>query len=306
MRIAVVGLGGVGGYFGGKLALKYAGSGEHKIIFIARGAHLEAIRKNGLRVKTVEGPFTAYPTIATDKPSEAGMFDLVLFCVKSYGLEDAASAILGNLHASSVVIPTLNGVDITERLQGFFPEGVVLNGCVYISSHVAGPGLIEQTAGTCQLFFGPDRSLDAENFRYIERFFLEAGIKAELKKNAIVHVWTKYIFISPLAGMTALRRKPIGAIMADKDDREQVKGLMTEVENVARRKGVDLRPDIVGVSLERAASFAPGTKTSMQLDIENGRQTEKDALVGYIVRTGKEMGLQVPLYEKLNKELGGN
>ena len=123
MRIGIIGIGGIGGYYGGKLALKYAGSGEHEIIFFARGEHLAAIRKNGLKLVTVDGESTARPTLATDKPAEMGVLDFALFCTKSYGLEDAARAIAGNLRDGSVVLPLLNGVDITDRLKAILPKG---------------------------------------------------------------------------------------------------------------------------------------------------------------------------------------
>ena len=160
MRIGIIGIGGVGGYYGGKLALKYAGSGEHEVIFFARGAHLAAIRKEGLKLVTVDGEYTAKPTLATDKPAEMGVLDLALFCTKSYGLEDAARAIAGNLREGSVVLPLLNGVDISDRLKSVLPKGTVLYGGVFVSSAIQGPGVVKQVAGTGQLFFGPAKKSD--------------------------------------------------------------------------------------------------------------------------------------------------
>ncbi len=303
MRIAIMGLGGVGGYYGGKLAFRYAGSGEHKIIFFVRGAHLEAIRSQGLKVITPEGEFTAFPTLATDRTAEAGPLDFILFCVKSYHLEDAARSIMGNIHESTVILPLLNGVDITERLQKILPGGIVLNGCVYIGSRLKSPGVIHQMGGSCQIIFGPDRDADTENFRYIEALLREAGIKADLQGGIAVPIWTKYIFIDPLAGLTSMLGKTFGAILADTESRDMLKGLMQEVERIAIAKRIGLPRDIVESSMEKVKSFPYETKTSMQADYEHARQTEMEIFSGYIVKAGKELGVPTPLHDRVHAEL---
>jgi 2-dehydropantoate 2-reductase len=303
MRIGIIGIGGVGGYYGGKLALKYAGSGEHEVIFFARGAHLAAIRKEGLKLVTVDGESTVRPTLATDKPAELGVLDLALFCTKSYGLEDAARAIAGNLREGSVVLPLLNGVDISDRLKSVLPRGTVLYGGVFVSSAIQGPGVVKQVAGTGQLFFGPAKKSDVEKYRPIEALLQGAGIKAELSADALLPLWTKYIFIGPMAGVTSMTGKPFGDVLASTDDRAMVEGMMKEVEAVARRKGVNFPPDIVLASIGKAAAFSPATKTSMQLDYERGNKTELDIFIAYVVQAGKELGIQVPLHEKVYAEL---
>jgi 2-dehydropantoate 2-reductase len=303
MRIGIIGIGGVGGYYGGKLALKYAGSGEHEVIFFARGAHLAAIRKEGLKLVTVDGESTVRPTLATDKPAELGVLDLALFCTKSYGLEDAARAIAGNLREGSVVLPLLNGVDISDRLKSVLPKGTVLYGGVFVSSAIQGPGVVKQVAGTGQLFFGPAKKSDVEKYRPIEALLQGAGIKAELSADALLPLWTKYIFIGPMAGVTSMTGKPFGDVLASTDDRAMVEGMMKEVEAVARRKGVNFPPDIVLASIGKAAAFSPATKTSMQLDYERGNKTELDIFIAYVVQAGKELGIQVPLHEKVYAEL---
>ncbi len=303
MRIAIIGLGGVGGYYGGKLAMAYAGKGTHDIIFVARGEHLAAIRKSGLRLITPEGEYTAVPTIATDRPDDVGSLDLVLFCVKSYGLDDSARKIAGNLHKDTVVLPLLNGVNITERLRALLPGRIVLNGCVYIGSSIIAPGVVKQAGGSCQLIFGPDRNDEIGKFRPIESLLKQAGIKAELTENIAVHIWTKYIFVEPLAGLTSLTGKTFGAILESAGDREMLAGLMKEIEQIARAKGVNLAGDIVAASVQKAAAFPYATTTSMKLDYEKGRPTEKDIFMEYIVKAGKELGIPVPLHERVSKEL---
>ena len=303
MRIGIIGIGGVGGFYGGKLALKYSGRSKHEVIFYARGAHLAAIRKDGLRLVTVDGECTVRPMQATDNPGEMGALDLTIFCTKSYGLEDAARAIAGNLHGESVVLPLLNGVDITDRLRAVLPRGEVLYGGVFISSAIQGPGIVKQMGGTGQLFFGPANRADVEKYRPIETLLKDAGIKAELSSDALLPLWTKYIFIGPMAGVTSLTGKPFGDVLADAADRAMVEGMMKEIEAVARKKGVHFPPDIVEASLGKAAAFAPTTKTSMQLDYERGNRTELDIFTAYMVRAGKELGIPVPLHRKVYAEL---
>ena len=303
MKIGIIGIGGVGGYYGGKLAMKYAGRSGHEVIFFARGPHLAAIRKDGLRLVTVDGECTVRPAQATDNPAEMGPLDLALFCTKSYGLEEAARAIAGNLGADSVVLPLLNGVDITDRLRAVLPRPAVLYGGVFISSAIQVPGIVKQVAGTGQLFFGPVDPADVEKYRPIETLLKDAGIKAELSADALLPLWTKYIFIGPLAGVTSLTGKPFGEVLAGVEERAMVEGMMKEVEAVARRKGVRFPPDIVQASLGKAAAFAPATKTSMQLDYERGNPTELDIFIAYMVKAGKELGIPVPLHRKVYAEL---
>jgi len=303
MRIGIIGIGGVGGYYGGKLALKYSGRSKHEVIFFARGAHLEAIRRDGLRLVTVDGEYLVRPAQATDNAGEIGPLDLAIFCTKSYGLEDAARAVAGNLSDDSVVLPLLNGVDITERLRAVLPRGAVLYGGVFISSAIQGPGVVKQVGGTGQLFFGPADPADVETYRPIETLLRDAGIKAELSADALLPLWTKYIFIGPMAGVTSLTGKAFGEVLGDPADRALVEGMMKEIEAVARKKGVRLPPDIVETSLGKAAAFAPTTKTSMQLDYERGNRTELDIFTAYMVKAGKELGIPVPLHKKVYVEL---
>jgi 2-dehydropantoate 2-reductase len=303
MKAAVIGIGGIGGYYGGKLAAKYAGAGEHQIIFIARGEHLKAIRERGLRLMTVEGDLTAMPALAIDNPRDAGLFDLVLVCVKSYGLEEAARRIKDNIHDETVIIPLLNGVNIAERLKAILPKGRILSGCVYISARVESPGIVRQIGGSCQFIFGPDQANDVDKYRPIEAFLQEAGIKAELVGDIAVPLWTKYIFIDPLAGLTSMLGKPFGAILDNPIDRSMLAGLMQEVELVARAQGVPFPEDIVEATMAKAASFPATTKTSMLLDFEKGNPAELDIFMGYMVAAGKKLGIPLPLHEKIFSEL---
>jgi len=197
----------------------------------------------------------------------------------------------------------LNGVDITDRLRAVLPRPAVLYGGVFISSAIQGPGIVKQVAGTGQLFFGPADPADVEKYRPIETLLKDAGIKAELSADALLPLWTKYIFIGPLAGVTSLTGKPFGGVLGGVEERAMVEGMMKEVEAVARRKGVRFPPDIVQASLGKAEAFAPATKTSMQLDYERGNPTELDIFIAYMVEAGEKLGIPVPLHRKVYAEL---
>jgi len=270
VKIAIIGIGGVGGYYGGKLAQKYSIKGEHDVFFVARGKHLAEIKKKGLKVITQEeGEFTAIPTTATDNPKDLGLVDLVFFCVKTYDLETAAQQ---------------------------------LNGCVYISSAIQTPGVIRQVGGPRKLIFGPE-NYDPEKYRYIEEILRNADIRAELTTDISVQVWTKYIFIGPLATIDSLLRKPLGAIIEDEKNKQMLKGLMEEVNLIAKKRGIFLPEDIIPLSLEKVSGFPYETKTSMQRDFESGRKTEIETFTGYIVKSGKELGVATPLHQEAYIEL---
>lgn len=302
MRIACVGIGGVGGFYGGKLALAYAPSREHEVIFIARGEHLQAIKQKGLHLTTQDGTFTAVSTMATDKPAAAGLFDLVLFSVKSYSLEQAASQIAGNVHDRTVIVPLLNGVDISERLRVALPKADVLDGCVYISAFIEGPGAVKQVGGSCQLIFGPENGNTAA-YQAVQDLFLKAGIKSELTGNPLAPLWTKFVFISPAAGITSMLMKPFGAIMADEGSRDLLTGLIKETLLISQAKGVKLPPDIIDATLGKVSAFPYETKTSLQLDFEKGKPTELETFTGYIVKTGQSLGIPTPLHNEVYERL---
>ena len=303
MRIGIVGIGGVGGYYGGKLAMAYAGKGMHEVIFIARGETLKAIRENGLRLLSTEGDFTITPTLSSYDPAEIGPLDLVIFTMKSYGLDSAARMLAENVRPNTVILPLLNGVNVAQRLRKLFPGSTVLNGCVYISSHIKSPGVIEDKVRRNQLVFGPDKNEDMEQYRSLEKLLQEAGINAKLVENVAVAIWTKYIFVETLAGITSLEDKTAGAVLEKEESRAMLREMIQEVEKIARAQGVDLPGDIIDSTMKKIASIPYETTTSMQLDHRRGNPLELDTFSGYIVQAGKDLGIKTPLHEQVYKEL---
>lgn len=303
MRIGVMGIGGVGGYFGGKLARYYAHRSDVEVVFIARGNHLRAIQEKGLRLITAEeGTFTTMPHKATDSPFECGIFDLVLFCVKTYDLEESARLLEQNVDEKTAVITLLNGVDNAKRLKMVLPQARVLNGSVYIGAHILSPGVVQQVGGSCKLFFGSEDE-KCDDCQTIERVLRDAGIKAEYREDIERVVWEKYLFISPLASATTYLGKNFGELMEDEEGRKLLDELLSEVELLARVQGVMLPENIHKISIEKISSFPSHTKSSMQIDFERGKKAELETLTGYVVKSARNHGIPAPLHEQVYHDL---
>ena len=303
MKIAIMGVGGVGGYFGGKLARHYINNKDVDITFIARGKHLKEIQNNGLKVITEKGTFIAKPDRAIDNPASGSIFDVIIFCVKSYDLEDSAKLFKKCVNEQTVVITVLNGVNNAERLKRVLPDTQILDGCVYISSFIKEAGIVCQAGGTCKFFFGSD----TENKKYvtIEQVLKDAGIAAEYRIDIKEIVWEKYLFVSPLASATSFYQKTFGEIMEDEQCKNLLQGLLKETEYIAKFQKVNLPKDIFQKSLDKIALFPYDTKSSLQMDFEKKKNTELDIFSGYIVKYSKKHGIDVPLHEKVYKVLSG-
>ena len=203
----------------------------------------------------------------------------------------AAAPLVG---PDTAVLPLLNGADNNEILKEALPPCKVLNGCVYISARIEAPGVVVQSGGNCKLFFGAPGA-GAEEFRPLEEMFKRAGIDATLARNIDEEVWTKFIFLSPFAGVTSLFGKNFGEVLSGADSRPMLEGMMKEIRTLAGLRGVSLPGDIVEQSLAKGEAFPPDTKSSMQLDCERGKRTEIEPLLGFVVREGERLGADVPL-----------
>jgi 2-dehydropantoate 2-reductase len=288
MRIAVYGAGGVGGYFGGRLAR--AGAEVH---FIARGAHLQALREHGLTVRSVKGDFKVQAP-ATDDPAEVGPCDVVLFCVKTVDT-DAAAARLGPLIVENTAVVSLqNGVENEEKLARAVGEDHVMGGAAFIFAEIAGPGVIVHTGGPASITFG---ELDGRISQRAERLLAcceQAGLATELSASIKTVLWAKLAFICAQAGMTAAVRLPIGEIRTAAAAWAAFGRLVDEVCTVAAAEG----SPVPQAAQERARALAqtiePGSFSSLHDDLVAGRRMELEALHGFVVRRAAQHGLAVP------------
>ena len=304
MRIAVMGTGGMGGYFGGLLAR----AGE-EVAFIARGAHLEAIRKNGLAVKSVlVGDFTISAT-ATDNPSDIGPVDFVLFCVKAYDTSVAAEQTRPLIGPETVLLSVQNGIDNEQQIGEVIGSEHVV-GCVsYVSSTIQSPGVIAQTGGPGTIVFGEMQGGKSARTEALQSTLQNSGITAELHSDIQVALWQKFLGICGVNGVTALTRLPMGEIVACKETHNLMRGTMQEVEAVARASGVNLPEGCVDQSMDFFSSMDPSVRGSMYYDLAAGRRLELEVLNGMVVRLGDEHGIPTPMnfaiYAALKPYAGG-
>ena len=289
MKIAVMGTGGVGGWFGAKLAL----AGED-VTFIARGAHLAAIRANGLKVISPAGDMLVRPARATDDPATIGPVDVVMFCVKLWDVESGAEACRPLIGPDTAVIAFQNGVEAEERVAAVLGERHAVGGVAAIFALIDAPGVIRQTGALAWLKYG---ELDGRRTPRMEAFHaacLKAGIQGTLSPDIVVDLWEKFTFLAPLAGATAATRMPIGAILGDPDTRALFAGLVEEAVAVGRARGVRLADDIAATRIAFAEGLPPGNRASMAADLERGNRLELEWLIGAVVRLGRAASVPTP------------
>ena len=298
MRIAVVGTGGVGGGYGAALAKAGA-----DVTFIARGAHLAAMKEKGLRVESPRGDTHLLPTQATDDPRTVGPVDVVLFCVKLWDVESAGEAIRPMVGPGTAVIPLQNGVDASERLTPILGHKAVMGGVANISATIAEPGVIRQTGTVMRIVFGEldgRTSTRAEAFAALAR---RAGIDVVLSSSILSELWMKFILLASNAGMMSLARQPIGNLRDDPDMRPIFLAAYGEVADVGRAKGVALPADAVAKTVALTSSMPAPMKASMALDLERGNRLEVPWLSGKVVELGRQYGIPTPTHAMMHAML---
>lgn len=289
MKVAIIGAGGVGGYYGGLLALQ-----GHDVTFVARGAHLKAIQEKGLKVKSVHGDFQIVPARATDNPVEIGPVDLALFCTKTYATNEPAQLIQSIVKTKTTVMSLQNGVEAAEQIGAILGKEHMVGATTWISSAIEGPGVIKQVSQFRRVVLGELDGQVTARAQAILKAFQDTGITVERSENILKVLWTKFIFISAISSLGSLTRLPIGEYREIAETRAMMINLMREVEAIARAQKVDLDHDIVEKSLDFIDNAAAHIRASMQLDVEAGRRSEIESMVGVIGRKGRELGIITP------------
>jgi 2-dehydropantoate 2-reductase len=294
MQIAVFGAGGVGGYFGGRLA-----QAGHAVTFIARGEHLEAIRENGLRVESVHGDFVIRPATATDDSAAVGPMEYVLLAVKNYHLRVALPAIAPLVGAETTVVPLLNGVQAPEILGERFERSRITGGLCSVFSEIAKPGLIRQVSQVQEVVVG---EMDGRRSRRLTRLveaLAESGVDAVLSEDIRAAMWEKFMFIASLAGVGSLARATVGEILGLPRTRSFYIQALQEAEAVARARQVHLPESIVAERLYFTELLEPEATTSMHRDVIAGKPFELEAFSGAIVRMADDLGLATPAHQAM-------
>jgi 2-dehydropantoate 2-reductase len=305
MKVVVMGAGAVGGYFGGRLA-----QAGHRVTLIARGAQLEALREEGLRLRSTLGDAHLAGIPAVDDVRAAGDADLVLFTVKAQDSAEAATRIAPLMSGDSRVLTLQNGVDGVELLRRRFGDERVLAGVAYIEAVLGAPGEVVHKSPFARVVFGPlvagDRRADA-----VLAAFESAGVEATLEADPRVALWRKWLLICAFSGVTALTRRPIGPIMERPETRELLRRTMQEIAALAAASGVELPDDAVGGAMRFAGETAePAMTSSLAQDLAAGKRLELEALNGAASRLGRELGVPTPvndfIYAALVLHVGGD
>jgi len=295
MRIAVMGTGGVGGYFGARLAL----SGSD-VTFIARGAHLAALRQRGLRVLSAAGDLHVERVDATDDPRDVGLVDLVLFGVKLWDTEDAAQQVLPMIGGDTGVVSFQNGVRKDEVLRRVLGERAVIGGTCYIAATIAEPGVIRHTGVMQRLVFGEhDCAASARTANFLAAS-QRAGINAEISPDVRRAIWEKFVLLVGLSGTTTATRLPIGPIRAHPQTRALLLDTMREVVAVGRAEGVPLPEDFAENRLAFMDTLPAAMTSSMHQDLDRGSRLEVAWLAGDVVQRGLAAGVPTPVNRALH------
>jgi len=303
--VCIYGIGGVGGYFGGRIAHEIGkGNRTTQVYFISRGEHLKSIQQHGLNLITDKEEFLCIPNIATDNIGHIPTPDLYLICVKGYDLNNAVASISKNISTDTIVLPLLNGVDIYERIRPTLQKAIVSPACVYVSSSIEKPGTIRQKGAEGHIIFGKDPKHLGYNYKYLIEFFNEMGVSNAWYDNPYPAIWEKYIFITAFSLMTAYSGKTIGAVLADDKLKRMTENIMEEVVLMGETRNIDFKQDVVEKTLQKAQNFPHETKTSFQRDYEKGNtRNEGDIFGGTLIRLAKEHNISIPTITDVYGEL---
>ncbi len=291
MRIAVMGAGGVGGYYGGRLA-----QAGHDVAFITRGEHLRAIQARGLKLVGAAGDIIIAGAQATDDPGRLAPVDVVLFCVKLFDTEDAARAIAPLLSKGGVCITLQNGVDGQHRIGAIVGDDRVMGGIAFVSALIESPGVIRYTSKAPSIKFGEADGRMTERAARFRDACVAAGIDAEVVADIRAAQWHKFVGLTVNAALTSLTRKPAGVVYHDPDIVALARAMLAEGAAVASTMGIKLPDDIVEWQIQNHQKFPPGMYASMYHDLARGRRLELDSLSGLIVRKGRELGVPTPFH----------
>ena len=286
MRIAVIGAGGIGAIYGASLAKAGA-----DVTFVARGAHLAAVRERGLKIEGDRGEIHVSPAYATDDPASIGPVDVVLFCVKLWDIESAGAAIRPIVGPETAVIPLQNGVDAHERLIPVLGREAVMGGTAFVTGSIVAPGVVRQTGAYQQMTFGELDGTISPRGKRLAELCAAAGFEGILSPDVLVPLWDKFTMLVPLANVNALTRAPLGKYRADPDTWSLVEGSVHETVAVGRAERVNLAPDAADKAIALIRSMPDHHMTSMGNDLLRGNRLELPWFAGKVVELGRKHGV---------------
>jgi len=303
-NIWICGVGGVGGYFGGRLGYNISIMDEkrYNIYFLARGVHLEQIKKNGLKLQMSDGKeISCKPTLASDEIDKFPVPDLCLICVKSYDLNDVIKKIKKKLADNTIIIPLMNGIDIYDRIRRNLKKSIVLPSCVYVGSHIERPGLVIQTGNPGFFYCGFDPIYPNFNPQIVIDFFKDMEIILNWRDNPYPAIWEKYVLVASFSLVTARTSLTMGGVINDENALDMLKKVMKEIVLIAEKKGIYLPENVIENTIEFCKNY-PDVKPSYQRDVEKGRKNEGDLFGGAVIRMGNKHNVPTPMTASIYKE----
>lgn len=304
-HIVIIGLGGVGGYFGFKICQSNEKNKLHQISFVARAKTYETIIENGLTLlssehkNSITKPDAIYQDISQIKNP-----DLVLICVKEYDLENVCKQLPKVIINRTILLPMMNGTDIYDRIRTIIPSNTILPSCVYVASHIKEKGIVEHKGKAGKLIFGKDPEPIFENVDWVVNLIENSTISFEFKENSLIDIWTKFIFIASFGLVTAKYNSSIGAVCSNELQKQEAIKIMEEIKLIADKQGISLQDNIIQKTFEKAATFPAKTPTSLQLDVNSGKKNnELELFAGAIIKYGKEMNINTSLTKSVYQEI---
>lgn len=304
-NIVVIGLGGVGGYFGFKINQLNEKENQFHTTFVARNKTYDVVLQNGLTLLSPEhSKNITKPDEVVQSISEIANANLVLICVKEYDLENVCKQLKQVINPKTILLPLMNGVDIYDRVKKIIPENTILPACVYVASHIKEKGIVEHKGKAGKLIFGKDPANASENVDWIIQLMTNSGIDFDFKDNSFADIWTKFIFVASFGLVSAKYNSSIGTVCKNSIQKQEATAIMKEVKVIAEKKGINLPSEIIEKTFEKASTFPPETPTSLQLDINVKKQNnELELFAGAIIHYGKELGIETLSTQKIYQEI---
>jgi 2-dehydropantoate 2-reductase len=304
-NIVIIGLGGVGGYFGFKINQFNEIKNQFSISFIARNQTYDIVKNNGLTLLSPEHPNSiTKPNNIFQNISEINNPELVLICVKEYDLENVCYQLKQVIKEKTILLPLMNGADIYDRIRKIIPDNTILPACVYVASHIKEKGIVEHKGKAGKLIFGKDPSNLSIDINWTIELMKNSQIDFDFKDNSFADIWTKFFFVSSFGLVTAKYNSSIGTVCTDEIQKQEATEIMKEVKLIADKKGINLPDDIIEKTFEKAMTFPSATPTSLQLDINVKKEnSELELFAGAIINYGKELNIETPFTEKIYIEL---
>ncbi|MBL6445082.1 2-dehydropantoate 2-reductase [Fulvivirga sp. 29W222] len=299
-KIAIAGMGGIGGFVGTPLAKSFGIDEQVQVIFICRGTTKAAIVQNGLTLESPKGTETARPYLVTDSPEEAGILDVIILACKSYSVKALIKTYKKCIGEHTVIITLQNLVNSKELIRQYLDKGQIIEGCIYVASNVKHPGYIQHVGGPGKIFIGGE---PADKYQWLTDLLVEGGLDVTYEENIKKVLWKKYLFVAPVAAITTAYNITFGQLLESKHLMDMLESMMIEIQSLADKKGVLLSEGDISTSKDMLSKFPYGAKSSLQLDFESGNITEKDFLVDHVIELGQQLGINIPVYQEVNEKI---